>query len=467
MRGLFCLKLFNFSNDRCLTTINHQKSLLVRFDEGKSRNRKIIEMYPAGDEMSDSDLKLIVKELGTDLKVIDKSLNSELEVVEFIKNNGLERTPILFTDVDGQKVATNFVSTRELLCRYLRTPREELVRKLAELHPINVKDAVPVKNMRKTRANLENLPILRYFKNDGGKYITGGVVCAQLDGIINLSIHRIMVTSKDEGVIRLVPPRHLYSMHKKAVERGDELRITVAIGVHPLALFTASTRTEEGLELGYLSALKPDFIPVYTDYRIPMPPAEIILEGRITQEKMPEGPFVDITGTYDKVRDEPVVKFDRMYLTDDPIYYSITPGMAEHQILMGIPYEPVIYREVSKVCNVVNTMMTAGSRHYLHAIVQIIKSSEGDGKNAILAAFTAHPSLKHVVVVDEDIDIFSMEDVEYALATRFRGDKDLVIIRNVRGSSLDPTADDDGTTTKIGFDATKSIRDRERYGRVV
>ncbi len=414
-----------------------------------------------------SDLKNVMESIRDRVKIIDKPLSHDTEVVEFIRKEALEKTPILFTDVDGMKVATNFVSTRDLLCSYLGIRKEELAKRLAEVEHESVKKPVPLKDMKVMRADLEKLPILKYFRADGGRYITGGIVCAQFDGIHNLSVHRIMMISRNEGAIRLVPPRHLYTLYRKSVEMGQELKISVVIGAHPVALFAASTRTEEGGEMAYLSSLKKDFIPFYGENGIPVPPGEIILEGRITSETVPEGPFVDITGTYDRVRNEPVIKFDRMYLEKDPIYYSITPGMQEHQILMGVPYERVIYREVSKVCNVVNAVMTPGSRHYLHAVVQIRKSSEGDGKNAILAAFTAHSSLKHVVVVDEDIDIFNEEDVEYAIATRFRGDRDLVIIERARGSSLDPTADDDGTTTKLGFDATRPLKDEKKFGRVI
>jgi UbiD family decarboxylase len=97
--------------------------------------------------------------------------------------------------------------------------------------------------------------------------------------------------------------------------------------------------------------------------------------------------------------------------------------------------------------------------------VQIIKQTEGDGKNAIMAAFTAHPSLKHVVVVDEDIDIFNPMEVEYAIATRVRGDRDVLIISGARGSSLDPVTGEDGTSAKIGIDATMPLSGREKFKR--
>ena len=96
----------------------------------------------------------------------------------------------------------------------------------------------------------------------------------------------------------------------------------------------------------------------------------------------------------------------------------------------------------------------------------LLDITEGDGKNAIMAALSAHPSLKHCVVVDTDVNVFDAEDVEYAISTRVKGDRDIMIVPNVRGSSLDPVAESDGTTTKIGVDATKSLKTLEKFERV-
>ena len=121
---------------------------------------------------------------------------------------------------------------------------------------------------------------------------------------------------------------------------------------------------------------------------------------------------------------------------------------------MGCPYEPKIYQAVAGVTEVRNVVLTKGGCGYLHAVIQIKKSTQGDAKNAIMAAFAAHTSLKHVVVVDEDIDPCNPHDVEYAIATRVSGDRDVMVITGVRGSSLDPCQLEDGTNVKVGVDAT-------------
>ena len=135
-------------------------------------------------------------------------------------------------------------------------------------------------------------------------------------------------------------------------------------------------------------------------------------------------------------------------------------------MLMGIPYEPLILKGVGEVCDASNVVLTEGGCSYLHAIVRIHKTADSDGRKAIDAAFSAHKSLKHVVVVDDDIDIFNLSDVEYAIATRFRADKDLVVYPNVRGSSLDPMCSPNGNTAKMGLDATMILGEEHKFKRV-
>ena len=398
-----------------------------------------------------------------DYEVVEDEIKHD-EVVDLLKKRNLLDKPCLI-NVEGKRVATNFVSSRELVATYLGVKKEELVRVLAKVDDgeISVCEA-EYSELR----DLNDLPIIKYFEGDGGRYITAGVVIACKDhedfNTYNASIHRLMVVDESRLAARLVPPRHTYLLWRDAVERGEELEVAICIGTHPLFMLAASTRVPEGKEFYYAAGLMGKLEVSDVD-GIYCPESEIIIRGRITSETVDEGPFVDITGTYDLVRKEPVVEVDKIYAKEDFIYYSITPASKEHQILMGLPAEPEIYKAVSKVCRVKNVALTPGGRHWLHAVIQIEKRTEGDGKNAILAAFAAHPSLKHAVVVDEDIDIYSLEDIEYAIATRFQADKDLVVISGARGSSLDPSAKDN-VTAKMGIDATMK-GDKTKFKRVL
>jgi UbiD family decarboxylase len=314
--------------------------------------------------------------------------------------------------------------------------------------------------------DLSRLPILTYFRGDGGPYITSAVVVSQFEGKLNACVHRLMVLGKDRLAARLVPGRHTHQFYKAAMAKGVEVPVAIAIGVDPRLLMAASTRVPPEKEFSYAAALRGAPVElVRLDNGVLAPHAEIMLEGYITGERAREGPFVDITGTSDLVRQEPVIRLTRMMTREDPIYHGLLPAGGEHKMLMGVPYEPLIYKAASKVAKVKNVILTDGGCNYFHAVVQIEKETEEDARRAIEAAFQAHGSLKHVLVVDSDIDIYDPQDLEFAIATRMRADEDLVIHPNVRGSTLDPRSVE-GITTKMGVDATARLEKLWKFQRV-
>ncbi|MDI6886413.1 MAG: UbiD family decarboxylase [archaeon] len=405
---------------------------------------------------------------------IEHEVSSKYEVAAICMEFEQRGMPVFFHAVDGtHKVIMNVLGQRATLAELLGTSSDKLVHLLAgipesgyyESGRVNVVEDSPTKEVVK-EPDLGELPILTYFRGDGGAYITGGVVVAELDGVINASFHRMLVLDEHRVAARLVPSRHLYKMHREAMERGEELQVGIALGIDPLILFAAATRVPPGKEFEYASALKKEPLELFKlGNGIAVPHAEIAFEGFIGEERAKEGPFLDITGTYDRIREEPVITLTRMYHRKDPIYHAILPAGREHRLLMGVPYEPLILRGVEHVARVKNVFLTEGGCCYLHAVVQLKKEREGEPKNAIIAAFAAHPSLKRVIVVDEDIDLFNPNEVEYAIATRVRWNEDVVCIPNVRGSSLDPSSKN-GLTTKIGIDATKELGEEKRYERV-
>jgi UbiD family decarboxylase len=243
--------------------------------------------------------------------------------------------------------------------------------------------------------------------------------------------------------------------------------VAIAIGVDPRVLMAASTRVPPEMEFQYASALRQGPVElVRLENGVAVPHAEIVLEGYITGERAAEGPFVDITGTQDLVRQEPVIRLTKMMTREDPIYHGLLPAGGEHKMLMGVPYEPLIYRAVSRVAKVRDVLLTDGGCCYFHGVVQIEKETEEDARRAIEAAFQAHRSLKHVVIVDTDIDIHDPRDIEFAIATRMRGDEDIVLHPNVRGSTLDPRSID-GITTKVGMDATARLDKLWKFQKMV
>jgi len=370
---------------------------------------------------------------------------------------------LFFHKLDGNtRGVMNVTATRTALSVALGIDEREIVKSLAGArYDGKVREQ---SRLNTHHPNLFSLPVMKHYPLDAGRYLTSGIVFSEYGGVQNASIHRMLVLDDHRLAARLVEGRHTDTLHRQALEAGDRLPVAIAIGTHPAVTFASCTRVPQGKELAYAAELLGGSLVVHRCKNgVQVPDAEIILEGYIGPETADEGPFVDITGTYDPVRTQPVIELTGMYAHTDPIFHGILPGGSEHKILMGMPYEPAIYRAVAGVTGVRNVVLTTGGCGYLHGIVQIKKRTQGDAKNAIMAAFAAHTSLKHVVVVDEDIDIFSMEDVEYAIATRVRGDRDLMVIAGVRGSSLDPCRSPDGTNVKIGIDATMVLGEEEKY----
>lgn len=392
-------------------------------------------------------------------KVVEDEISREVELTKRAKSE--PKKPLYFPNFPGGPVIVNLWSTRERLGAALGVEKEEIVDLLAEAsdspsEPRKVKDA----NIDVVEdPDLRGLPIPKYYPKDGGRYITSGVVIAELDGNRNLSFHRMMLTGKDEFTIRLVP-RDLHSMYEKAMEREEELDIAVCIGVDPSVLLAAATSVDyEEDELKIASAMselgqgeKVEVTDLDNGLTVPAD-FEYVLQGKITKENDDEGPFVDITSTYDHVRQQPVVKIDKVLTKEEPIFHALVPGGHEHYNLMGLPRESILKREISKIADVEAVRLTEGGSSWLHGVVSINKDQGVNVEEVIEKAFQAHTSMKKVTVVDADIDIFDDKEIEWAVATRFQPDDDLMILEDKKGSSLDPSAPE--LTSKWGLNATK------------
>jgi UbiD family decarboxylase len=242
------------------------------------------------------------------------------------------------------------------------------------------------------------------------------------------------------------------------------------VGAHPAVSVAAAYQAPYGEnELTLANSLVDDRLTLTrspgTGLSIPKF-AEILLEGRILVDETAEEQMVEMLRTYDIKRKQPVFELDKMYLTADPIYHDILPGYGEHRLLMGLPIESKLFHSVKDVVSGTRAVhLTDGGSNWLVAIIQITKNLEGEPKNAVVAAFAGHPSLKIAIVVDDDIDPTNPTEVEYAISTRCQADKDILIIPNSKGSSLDPSSDQKNLiTTKIGIDATATLlKSKERF----
>lgn len=390
------------------------------------------------------------------LKQINEPISVKYQITNYLKN-----TPqsYLFNNLKETtapgRIAANLITTRKHLALALDCKENELIKKISHAmnHLIKTKT---IKNApcQEHETTLNSIPIPTYFKTDGGPYITSGVVVSSDPEYgPNLSFHRIM-KREDHLVIRVVQ-RHTWDYYERA---NRNLKIAICIGVEPEVLIAGAISTEENVnELEIASALKGEPIEVIkcktSDLLVPAN-SEIIIEGTITKDFEDEGPFVDITLTPDTIRKQPKVTVHKITTRKNPIFHALLPGGYEHGTIWKTPTEAVIYKEVNKVCKCIDAYLTLGGCSRLHGVVQIIKNHPDDPKKAIDSAFKAHPSMKHVFIVDDDIDIQDPYSVEWAMATRFQAKTDLTIFPDSEGSSLDPSTQKTGKTTKLGFDLT-------------
>lgn len=393
---------------------------------------------------------------------ISAPISAEYEIAGALKK--LEPASALFEKVSGSRfrVAGNLFPGKAAFADYFNISPAEIIPMLAhtidQRSPCPVVEEAPCQEVVIHNPNLDELPILRHCAGDGGRYISSGIFVARhpLYGQ-NVDFHRCMQFSKTEMAVRVVKGRHFDAF----LEELGQVDVAVCVGTSPNVLAAAATSVEKGVnELEIANALEslPVVRAMTVDVWIPAE-AEFVLEGTVYRDRRhAEGPFVDLTETYDVIRQEPVFEVKTITHRREAIWQALLPGALEHKLLMGMPREPTIFRKVNEVVRCLDVNVNPGGCSWLHAIVQIKKQAEEDGKKAIRAAFAGHTSCKHVFVVDEDIDIYDPLAVEWALATRFQGDRDLVILDRERGSSLDPSAEA-GThlTTRLGFDLTKPL----------
>ncbi len=375
--------------------------------------------------------------------------------------------PILFSQVagyEGWRVAAGIASARGLFARALNVAVGNLAHHLAEAldNPLapQVVQTAPCQEVVEPVVNLHHLPILRHFPTDAGDYITSGLLL--LDDPEygpNVSFHRLLRLDERRLVARVVEQR---GTHRAWQQADNDVDVPVAICIGnslPMLLAGSMSPALDVDEMAVANVLAPTPVVRGTTVPIYVPAeSEIVLEGRLTHTTTDEGPFVDLTETMDIVRQQPVIEIDAITHRRNPIYQALLPGKLEHKLLMGMPREPTILASVRRVCRCTGVAITAGGTSWLHAVVQIEPRHPDDARKAIDAAFAGHGSLKHVVVVDTDVNIFNPTDVEWAIPTRFQASRDLVVLHDQPGSSLDPSGThvpgQKARTAKMGLDAT-------------
>jgi anhydromevalonate phosphate decarboxylase len=383
--------------------------------------------------------------------------------------------PILFENVTGfsNSVVANVCNSRMALCDSLNVSIDSLHEYLdhAVQNPMPCK-VEERKNKSRTDLLLTDIPILTHYKGEQGPYITSGLVYAKNptgEGE-NVSYHRMDVIAEDKLSI-CVQPGHLKEYIQQARDAGmDHIDISISIGNHPATMIAAALRPPKNVsEYDVANTLLKGELKLSrcpnVDALSPSS-AELVIEGRLkVDETAPEGPYVCVTGTMKESKLMPVVEVVSVIHGDDYVYQGLLGGGLEHRLLESIPNEVKLWKKIKGLgYDVRGVHMTPCGSSWLHGVVSFRKTAPIEGEILLRAMFEEIPALKHAFIVDADINPYELSEVEWALSTRFQGDKDLLIIPDSYASRLDPSSDlGIKKGCKLGFDVTIKRGNPESY----
>ena len=427
-----------------------------------------------------------------------------------VKRPTKEGPAMIFNKVKGYpdaKVAIGLLASRKRVAALLDCQPEDLGKMLYEsvanpIPPIVTKEASPCQEVvhKATDPDFDLyhlVPAPTNTPDDAGPYITLGMCYATHPdtGVHDVTIHRLCIQGKDELSIFFTPgARHIGAMAEHAEALGQKLPISISIGVDPAieigSCFEPPTTPLGYDELSVAGALRKEPVILcdcVTVKERAIANAEYVIEGEVipgvrvqedqnshTGYAMPE--FPGYTGP---ASDQCwLIKVTAVTHRKNPIMQTCIGPSEEHVSMAGIPTEASIYGMVEKAMpgRLQNVYCcSAGGGKYM-AVLQFKKltaSDEGRQRQAALLAFSAFIELKHVFLVDEDVDCFDMSDVLWAMNTRFQGDADIITIPGVRCHPLDPSNDptcsssirDHGIACKTIFDCTVPYDQKHRFER--
>jgi len=318
--------------------------------------------------------------------------------------------------------------------------------------------------------DLTSLPFHLQHEFDGGAYLTSGIdyTIDPATGKPNVGCRRLMLRSRTTMQANLTQPSDMRTIYMGCVERGEKLPVSYVVGSHPLDFLAAGLRLPVD-EFGLVASLRGEPVPMVKGVSngVPVPAdAEIVIEGYFDElgYREIEGPYGEFNGLYGAPHIDPVFHATAITMRDDALHQTMLHSgrllsRTDSGNLGAINSEIAVWRALRAIHlepSAVRSMPNANGRQ--HVRVALPRSGRGQARRAISALF-AIPYVKHVFVVDDDIDVFADEEVEWAMSTRFRADRDLVVQGGFPAFYMEPVADPEGTVTKAGFDLT------EAYGR--
>jgi 2,5-furandicarboxylate decarboxylase 1 len=409
---------------------------------------------------------------------ITEPVSRQLEMTSVIfELDRLGKNPVVvFENVQGSKmqVVTNIAANRKLLAHFLKSDPTNLPTTFRE----RCQNYIPCELVSKAawddvvlegdQVDLTQLPIPYQFTVDAAPYITAGQVTARdpESGVDTTGFHRLMLKGKNRLGVSLHSRRRMYEFHRRAEARGQSLPAAIVIGTHPLH-YMGSMAYAYPQHVRKFEIIGGLFGEPYrlarcgvADLEIPAG-AEIVIEGKILAgERESEGPFGEFTGYASYRSTQNVFVADRIRMRRDALFHSVVSGMSRDHILISC-----VTREGEILNALRRNLPNVRAVHVPHktcgaflAIVSMKKIAEGEPKMAMLTALGTELYTKHVIVVDEDVDIFDMDDVMWAVATRVRAERDIFMVPGVKSAIIDPTSDPKTfTVTKLGIDATAPL----------
>jgi UbiD family decarboxylase len=371
---------------------------------------------------------------------------------------------------EGLGLAGNVTGSRSRLAIAFRTtPREllpEVLRRLKNRGEVVEVEKAPAQEVVEKDPDLTALPVHLQHGLDGAPYISASVDFTHdaERGVSNVGMRRLMLRGRREAGIDLNAPSDLRAIYQAKAKRGERLPIAFAVGSHPIDQVAATMRLP-GDELALIAALRGEPLRVVqcktNELRVPAD-AEYVLEGYLDGRGYaePEGPYGEFLGYYGVLKTNPVFHLTAVTHRRDAVFQTSTISgktlaRTDTAQLNALRAEVGVWRALETAVRGTRAVFASpASGGAFNVRVQIEARAPGDARNAIAAVFGCLVNVKHVFVVDPDVDIWSDEQMEWALATRFQADRDLVVESGFRAIPLDPSLRGAPTGAKAGFDLT-------------
>lgn len=435
--------------------------------------------------MAWSDLRSFLTALESrgDLLRIGEEVDWEYEAVGLTRlTSDMEGPALVFEQVRDSRLAclSGLFAARRRVAWALGVDEDDLYRAYEErerswLAPVMTSGAAPCQEIVLTgdQLNLYDLPILRHYERDGGRYVTAGLQVAKdpESGRRNVSIHRMLLLGERLLTVFAPPGRHLRTIIERHHERGEPAEIATVIGAEPATQIASQARKPYGVdEYEIAGGLRGEPLELTSGHSIDVEvpaTAEMVIEGRtIPGRQELDGPFGEYPGTYSEAKMAPVLEVTAITMRRGGMYQNTLTGMpmTENHWMMQPGATAMAYEEAYKITPEVKAInVTPGGTTRHHVVVAIRKRHPSEARNLMLALLAAPLGAKLVTVVDEDIDVFDPFQVEWAVNTRMQPDRDVVIVPDMYSPTLDPSAPAPRTSAKMGIDATMPLDGRESY----